>query len=656
MSFRLKTVLGIAAIEILLLAVLVLSGLYYIQTSNEERIFREAHTAADLLATMTTDATVALDLATLDELVQQAARNPGIVYARIRSAEGQVLSENGVPAALTRDFKEDRSTESALEDTVLDVAAKIKIGDHVFGQVEIGLSTEELSATLKQARDWMLSIAATEIVLVAIFGLILGQILTRQLVRLQTAAHRVASGDFGFQTVVYGKDELAQTASSFNEMSNALSSYKQKFEEALERAEDKRAKAESRLYAAIEALPLGIALVDSEDRILHVNQGYRQLHQLSDETTAEGQNFAAVIAEQSGHILELSHAATSIPDSDTALSVADMLEARLQIHRSQAPYETSEVKLANGRIILSTQQRTPDSSLILVDTDVSELHESAERTRRLEANLLQKQKLESLGTLAGGVAHEINTPAQFVNDNLRFLQEAIADLFTYAKTLADDLSGTDKSDNLAAYHQQYDIDFLEEELPTSIRQALEGTTRIRDIVSAVQTYARPEDTMQTDVNINATIRNAIAITESEWKCVASLDEDLDETLPQTVANSGQLGQVIVNLIVNATDAISEIWKPSESDVQGRIGVRSRADKNSGIWIEVSDNGPGIPPEIRDRIFDPFFTTKEVGKGTGQGLSLCQSIICDTHKGKLIVEDKADGGTKIRIWLPVSETG
>ncbi|MEP2183406.1 hypothetical protein, partial [Roseibium sp.] len=122
MSFRLKTVLGIAAIEILLLAVLVLSGLYYIQTSNEERIFREAHTAADLLATMTTDATVALDLATLDELVQQAARNPGIVYARIRSAEGQVLSENGVPAALARDFKEDSSTESALEDTVLDVA------------------------------------------------------------------------------------------------------------------------------------------------------------------------------------------------------------------------------------------------------------------------------------------------------------------------------------------------------------------------------------------------------------------------------------------------------------------------------------------------------------------------------------------------------
>ena len=654
MSFRLKIVLGIASIEILMLAVLVLSGLHYIRVSNEERIIQQAHISADLLATMTADAAVSLDLATLDELARQAVRNPGIVYARIRSVGGHVLSESGPEEVLTRDFSEDGSTESARKDGLLDVSAKIQIAGHTFGQVEIGVSTEELAATLKQARDWMFGIAATEIALVAVFGFLLGQILTRQLVRLQSAANRVASGDFGFQTPVSGRDELAQTASSFNQMSTALSSYKQKFEEALALAEDKRAKAESRLYAAIEALPLGIAIIDADRRILHVNNGYRTLHQLSEPDTKVGKAFEETIVEQSERMHQLPYERAPEPGKAGATSADAIAQSRIGLLNSPATYESWEAKLKNGRIILSTQQKTPDNGYIMVDTDISELHENAERTRRLEADLQQKQKLESLGTLAGGVAHEINTPTQFVGDNLRFIQEAIADVLEYAKSLTAELVDTDKKGKVAEYADTYDIAFLEDELPAAVEQALEGTTRIREIVSAVKIYTHPNDASQTAVDINATIRNAIAVTSNQWKFVASLEEHLRDDLTPVQGNSGQLGQVAVNLIINAADAIAEKSVRDGPGFSGKIDVRTYHDDSAGIWVEIADNGPGIPPEIKDKIFDPFFTTKQVGKGTGQGLAICQSIVCDTHKGQLIVEDNDCEGTRIRMWLPTGE--
>lgn len=656
MSFRLKTVLGIAAIEILLLAILVLSGLHYIRVSNEDRMFQQARTSANLLATMTADAAVSLDLATLDELVRQAVRNPGIAYARIRAAGGQVLSQSGPDDVLAKEYSEDYSTESAHKDGLLDVSAEIQIGGHAFGQVEIGVSTQELAETLKQARDWMLGIAATEIALVAVFGVLLGQVLTRQLVRLQSAAERVASGDFGFQTPVYGRDELAQTASSFNRMSTALNSYKQRFEEALALAEDKRAKAESRLYAAIEALPLGIAITDADRRILHINNGYRKLHQLSERVTAVGEAFEAIIVEQSERVHQLPYKKVSETGRSKTVSADAVAKNRIDILNSPSSYESWEVKLKNGMVVLSTQQRTPDNGLILVDTDITELHENAERTRRLEADLLQKQKLESLGTLAGGVAHEINTPTQFVGDNLRFIQEAIAEILEYSRSVTAVLADTDKREQVTKYSEMYDIAFLEDELPAAVTQALEGTARIREIVSAVKVYTHPTNAAQTPVDINAVIRNAIAITSNEWKFLASLEENLLDEMPMVQANSSQLGQVFVNLVVNAADAIAEKSEHAKSDFCGKIEVRTYRDEDVGIWIEITDNGTGIPPEIKDRIFDPFFTTKPVGKGTGQGLAICQSIICDTHKGRMIVEDNDGEGTKILIWLPSAEAG
>ena len=222
MSFRLKTVLGIAAIEFLMLAVLIVSSLNYIRTSNEDRIVEQAQTASRLLATMTADATVSLDIATLEELVYQAVSNPGIDYARVRLEDGTVISEEGPEEILALPFTQDMTVADAHDDQRLDVWSPIIVAGKPFGRVELGMSTSGLKETVANAREWMLSVAGAEIALVAVFGLLLGQILTTQLVRLQKAADRVANGEFGVQTKVRGKDELAQTAISFNIMSEFL--------------------------------------------------------------------------------------------------------------------------------------------------------------------------------------------------------------------------------------------------------------------------------------------------------------------------------------------------------------------------------------------------------------------------------------------------
>ena len=659
MSFKLKTVLGVAAIEILLLAILVFSGLHYLKTSNEARIFEQAHVSARLLATMTADATVAWDLATLDELVNQAARNSGIIYARIRSADGKILSQSHSVDGRSTEFVEDLEMRTALEDGVLDVFAPIQIDGRRFARVELGVSTDELSKTVNDARDWMLSIAATEIVLVAIFGLLLGSLLTRQLYRLQKAARRVAGGEFGFETPVVGEDELAQTAASFNEMSRALKLYKAKFEEALEAAEEKRAKAESRLYAAIEALPLGIVILNSSRKILHANRGFLELYGLWEELLEAGKDVEPLLGVLADRTRQIPYESEKSDEVEKVTSPETALSMRARQFDGATVSSSWETQLDDGRIVLSTVQKTPEGGYILVDTDITTLHETAMKTRQLEADLLNRQKLESLGTLAAGVAHEINNPTQFVGDNLRFAKDSALDLIEYAKLLAAKVAEAKlaTADELEAMRDQFDIGFIEEELPVATSQALEGVNRIRGIVSAIRIYAHPDDVVRADVNVTEILRNAVIVTTNKWRSVAEIEDALDDSLSPISGNPGQLGQVFVNLLVNATDAIEERGKAEKSEpYTGKISLASGFGSDGRVYFDISDNGNGIPTEIRERVFDPFFTTKPKGVGTGQGLAICKSIIADTHAGRLTFHNNEFGGTTFRVELPGTSDG
>ena len=651
MSFRLKTVLGIAAIEFLMLAVLIVSSLNYIRTSNEDRIVEQAQTASRLLATMTADATVSLDIATLEELVYQAVSNPGIDYARVRLEDGTVISEEGPEEILALPFTQDMTVADAHDDQRLDVWSPIIVAGKPFGRVELGMSTSGLKETVANAREWMLSVAGVEIALVAVFGLLLGQILTTQLVRLQKAADRVANGEFGVQTEVRGKDELAQTAISFNIMSEFLLNYSHRLEEARALAEERRAAAEARLFDAIESMPQGVAVLEPDLTVVHVNSALCTMFDFDRTLVRERTNYRHLPALREmleGNLL------TSPQHSEDG---EDGNAGRIERHARPDHFRRWETRLSDGRIIQTTQETMRDGGIVLVETDVTDLVEAAEKNRKLERDLMQKQKLESLGTLAGGVAHEINTPAQFVGDNLNFLSGSIRDLFDCIDGMTEDLKTCGKEELGKQRLEKADYDYLREEMPAAASQSIEGVGRIRDIISAVKFYAHPGATEKQEMSLNDVVRNTTIVTRNQWKYVAELEEKLDRDLPDIVANDGQITQLLVNLIVNAADAIEsgKNRDSGEPKQPGRIEIETE-NRGDRVALIVRDNGPGIPRDIRARIFDPFFTTKPPGKGTGQGLTICRNIVCDKHDGTIDVVTPAEGGTEFVITLPCSAAG
>jgi len=273
--------------------------------------------------------------------------------------------------------------------------------------------------------------------------------------------------------------------------------------------------------------------------------------------------------------------------------------------------------------------------------------------RRLEIELRLAQKLEALGQLSAGVAHEINTPMQFVGDNLYFLEDALQGmrpLMTFIPQLQAELEArglTDLAERLAAVEQQADLGFVAERVPRAIERALDGVARVTRIVEAMKSFSHPANA-HADVDINQGLRDTLTIARNAYKYIAEVECDLDEQLPKVHANGSDLNQVFLNLIVNAAHAIEEAGRPQGS---GRITIRSRRD-GEHVCIAIGDNGGGIPDAIRLRVFDPFFTTKAVGKGTGQGLSISRSIVVDRHGGQLDFET-GGSGTTFQIRLPIT---
>ncbi|WP_428608736.1 sensor histidine kinase [Sedimenticola sp.] len=281
----------------------------------------------------------------------------------------------------------------------------------------------------------------------------------------------------------------------------------------------------------------------------------------------------------------------------------------------------------------------------------------AEKARKsMEVQLRQAQKLESIGQLAAGIAHEINTPVQFVGDNNRFLQEAFADMAALyqAEQQLRERSPEGQVDlaRLTALEQEYDLDYLMEEIPKSLKQSEEGLTRIARIISAMKEFSHPGSRDKGLVDVNKVITTTLEVSRNEWKYVADLECDLDADLPSVPGYVQGLNQVFLNMIVNAAHAIGERLDETAGS-KGKIDIRTR---RQGEWLEVTvgDNGVGIPKGIINRVFDPFFTTKEVGKGSGQGLAIAYSVVVDKHGGTIAVESEPGVGTTFTIRLPLKD--
>jgi PAS domain S-box-containing protein len=271
--------------------------------------------------------------------------------------------------------------------------------------------------------------------------------------------------------------------------------------------------------------------------------------------------------------------------------------------------------------------------------------------RRLEEQLRLAQKLESIGQLAAGIAHEINTPVQFIGNTVGFVQGAAEDLLALVDAQDAVVAGDADADALARLDEAReiaDVEYLRERLPAAFDRTADGIRRVADIVRAMRDFAHPPTADKAPQDLNAALRNTLVVATSEYKYVAELETDFGD-LPPVVCNGGDINQVFLNLIVNAAHAIEESSPGNEA--RGAIRIRTRGEGDH-VLISIADTGCGIPADVADRVFDPFFTTKEVGRGTGQGLAIARTLVVERHGGTLTFETVSGEGTTFHIRLPI----
>ena len=290
--------------------------------------------------------------------------------------------------------------------------------------------------------------------------------------------------------------------------------------------------------------------------------------------------------------------------------------------------------------------------VVLVSQDITEL-------KRAQSESLAAQRLAAVGTLAAGVAHEINTPIQFVSDSMHFLNTAAADVFgllakyrALRRVVAQPAAAADVDQALADATEaeaEADLEYLIENVPKAFERCADGLSRVSTIVRALKEFAHPGGGQAASTDLNRAIGNTLIIARNEFRFVAELVTDLGE-LPPVVCVIADINQVVLNLVVNAAHAIGDVVAGTEH--RGVLGVKTRHEGDFAV-IEVSDTGTGIAAAARERVFDPFFTTKEVGKGTGQGLALAWTVVRDKHHGELTFDSEVGTGTTFTIRLPIA---
>ena len=308
--------------------------------------------------------------------------------------------------------------------------------------------------------------------------------------------------------------------------------------------------------------------------------------------------------------------------------------------------------------VITDMLNESDAQRIEVEKAHARLRAEVAARERMELELRQAQKLEAVGRLAAGVAHEINTPVQFVNDSVSFMAEAFQDTWplvqrwqAHCRASLETRSLSDEAAALVELEDQIDLPYLMANVPSAAARSLEGLQRIATIVRSLKEFAHPDQTTLVALDLDTAIRSTLVIASHEYKLVADVETHFS-SLPPIACCGGEINQVVLNIIVNAAHAISDVV--AAGGARGKIGVSTRlSETGHDVIIEISDTGAGIPVELHQRIFDPFFTTKAVGKGTGQGLAIARAVV-EKHGGKLTFESEVGRGTTFFVCLPVNQ--
>jgi PAS domain S-box-containing protein len=414
--------------------------------------------------------------------------------------------------------------------------------------------------------------------------------------------------------------------------------------------------------AALDAATTQFMIVDVRDErrpIVYVNRALAAQHGYDRPADLLGRSVATLVER--------------IADNDTHRSLREQLDAGFKV--------AAEIQMSRGDGSLfwvgfsTTPLRNAAGEIthhVTLGADITARRENDRKGRQLQEQLIAEmrerermgtelqlaQKLESVGRLAAGLAHEINTPIQYVGDSVHFLQsafESLAGLFAAYRTAmtgaAGDETMADRVDRLRAMELDCDLDFLSQEVPKAFERTLEGTERVAVIVRAMKEFAYPDVSEHAPADLNHALQTTLIVARSEYKQVACIDTQLGE-LPAVTCNVGELNQVFLNLIINAAHAIEDSGKDAS---KGRISIVTQVLDGmleDMAQITICDNGCGIPAANLEKIFDPFYTTKEVGRGTGQGLAIARSIVVDRHGGRIEVSSTPGEGTRFVILLPV----
>ena len=384
------------------------------------------------------------------------------------------------------------------------------------------------------------------------------------------------------------------------------------------------------LARILETLRSAVIIVDETGSITRANPASAELLQVSDVKELIGSSIMSFIRNDEGQRIS---------------TVLDLLGDHREVTILNEGGHDRYALLAAAELVCDEGEL---QSIVCVAADISD-------KKRMEVELRHAQKLESVGQLAAGIAHEINTPIQFVGDSLTFLQESHQDVAELRSPYDELMTAAEQHADLKPLlerikeaEEDIDREFLDEETPGAFRRAIAGIDRVAKIVSAMKEFAHPGDQEMAPADLNRAISTTLTVAKAEYKYVAELETDLQD-LPPVVCHLGDINQVVLNLVVNAAHAIEA--RLAGSDERGKIMVATRRD-GSFVEVSVSDDGSGIPDDVVKRIFDPFFTTKAVGRGTGQGLALTHSIIVERHGGEVSVETVLGEGTTFHVRIPI----
>ena len=416
------------------------------------------------------------------------------------------------------------------------------------------------------------------------------------------------------------------------------------------------------VFKPVEPMQLAVAIAmslksfEAQEALRQSEERYRKIF--------ENAGDAVIVCDDAGRVLDANLVAGKLLGY-TQEALRDILIR--DIEAPGRPVFAAELNTAQkeGRGFCETALHTRSGTMLTVEITMSRISfregeavhcliRDISARKELELKLLHAQKMESVGQLAAGIAHEINTPAQFIGDNIRFLQDSMQDLLTLVNICdsacrSPNPSLASISEQLERCKQDVDFEFLTEEIPHAIRQSLEGIERITRIVQATKKFSHPGSETRTLADVNEILENTLTVAQNEIKYHADVIREYDPELPELPCFPADLGQALLNIIINAAHAVGQRFKDDAGRGIIRIETRKRGDN---IRIKVQDTGCGIPDEHKEKIFNPFFTTKEVGKGTGQGLALAYTIVEDKHGGTISFVSRVGEGTIFTVCLPL----